>query len=185
VLLKGGVALCLVVLCERGLPLYLYKEQGWCCGYTWRDVPVSTALAWSHATACRRDSREVPMGVGRLLTKPPRHHLHVASCGLVLGHSSGGTSPRWWKLLAILYYSFAQIIVEKRLLVKFSMHFFLYPAKQWQHQNLWNLLDKIIFFLWSSMECWHFRLIWRLKIGVKHRQQVPPHLPLCSSLSKA
>ena len=172
------------------VPLYLYNEQGRCYGYSLHEVLISTASTCSHETACRRGGREVSvggratLGVGHPLSKPPRHRLCVVGCGLDMVHSSVGFSPKWVELMGVF-------IVPLRKSASKSAFQWMFPCiciyvlqNKWEHQNSWNLLDKIIFcydVAWNVVILMHFggQNIW-----VKDRQQAPSHLDLCSSHTK-
>ena len=170
--------------------LYLYKEQGRCYGYSWHEVPISTASACFLTTAYRRGGREAPvgaqatLGVGHPLTKPPRHCLRVVGYGLDMVRSSVGFFVRMSWVDGRLYCSFAQINVGKCLSGNFPCIYFYVLQNKWEHQNSWNLLDKIIFcydVAWNVVILMHFG---RQNIWVKDHQQAPPHLDLCASRAK-
>ena len=72
----------LYVLCVvEGGPLYLYKEQGRCCGYSWREDRSTPPLHGAMPPPIEGVAERRWLGVAHPLTKPPLHCLCMVAVG--------------------------------------------------------------------------------------------------------
>ena len=166
--------------------VFLYRLGGGRFARILGNVPHATAFpsiectAWSRCVRAELGAVCSHCRCGRTMGHPTRHRLALVGCWLGLDASHTGILAWSWSLVGLLHMFCLNTPSWLRSLVNF--HTCAY--KTCIYQNSWKM-----WVVNPNSKFWHSYLFYfvemlAVEMWVKHHQQAPPHLVLCSSSSK-